>query len=543
MDANRATRWKAFDRKRWQFERTATRRFRRALLETIKPILTAPSATEALQIADTLTDGHIIEAYRATYGQVGAYFAVQTQSEIKHHGGVFEQKNDATVFDRFMRDWIATEGAERIVQVSNTTIRRVKVKLQEGINAGLGIEQIARDMVRSGSGIADLNRARVIARTEIISASNKGSIEGAKATGIPLKKEWLATADTRTRDAHIQADGQTVLMDSDFIVEGEPLEYPGDVNGSAGNVINCRCTQVYQPMGNGQISDVSESLQSTDIGDDGLPKTRDIGELDKLIKGINPNIETKIPKTANPDIVREHYKAINWFDKNMGGIKTKFNYEYSFKKASSKGGQFGYFDPNPVNSAGIRSASGDFIPQNIKMISFKDKESFKDILNHTEKTGWWAKGTTVESIMAHEMAHYVDVIGGLKRAGFVGTNSGGRSILLRDNRAIIPNSFQRMGYQPYIKSYRSSNEIMNEMYKSFGINSDLQNDPALAGQIRSQMAKLRNSQISEIGRYASENPAEYIAMAVQYEYMYPGKNKVAEKITQLLFKRYREGFL
>lgn len=245
MDANRATRWKAFDRKRWQFERTATRRFRRALLETIKPILTAPSANEALQVADGLTDTYLFEAYKDVYGQVGSYFAVQTQSELKHQGAVFEQKNDATVFDRFMRDWVATEGAERIVQVSNTTIRRVKVKLQDGINAGLGIEQIARDMVRSGSGIADLNRARVIARTEIISASNKGSIEGAKATGIPLKKEWLATVDTRTRDTHFSADKQTVLMDSNFIVAGEALNYPGDLNGSAANVISCRCTTIY----------------------------------------------------------------------------------------------------------------------------------------------------------------------------------------------------------------------------------------------------------------------------------------------------------
>jgi hypothetical protein len=30
-----------------------------------------------------------------------------------------------------------------------------------------------------------------------------------------------------------------------FIVMGEELSYPGDINGSAENVINCRCTVTY----------------------------------------------------------------------------------------------------------------------------------------------------------------------------------------------------------------------------------------------------------------------------------------------------------
>ena len=90
----------------------------------------------------------------------------------------------------------------------------------------------------------------MIARTEIISASNKGSLDGAKDTGIPLKKEWLATMDNRTRDAHLIADGQKVLLDELFQVDGDALSYPGDfTNGaSAGNVINCRCTQIYEPL-------------------------------------------------------------------------------------------------------------------------------------------------------------------------------------------------------------------------------------------------------------------------------------------------------
>jgi uncharacterized protein with gpF-like domain len=251
MTNARAIRWKTFDRKRWQFERIATARFRRALVATIRPALNAPSATEALSIADELPVSPLLDAYASTYGQVGSYFAVQTQGEIKTHGGVFETKQEsATVFDRMMRDWIETTGAERVRMVHLTTIRRLKVAIQDGVNAGNGIEQIARDITRTGTGIADIKRARVIARTEIISASNLGSLKGAIETGIPLKKEWLATADSRTRDTHIEADGNAVLIEQNFIVGGDQLAFPGDwTNGaSADQTINCRCTQIYKPL-------------------------------------------------------------------------------------------------------------------------------------------------------------------------------------------------------------------------------------------------------------------------------------------------------
>ena len=46
------------------------------------------------------------------------------------------------------------------------------------------------------------------------------------------------------RPGHAEADGQEVKIDEPFIVDGESLMYPGDVTGSASNVINCRCTVI-----------------------------------------------------------------------------------------------------------------------------------------------------------------------------------------------------------------------------------------------------------------------------------------------------------
>lgn len=101
---------------------------------------------------------------------------------------------------------------------------------------------------RIASDVGGISRATRIARTEVISASNLGSIEGARATGLPLNKTWLATPGNRTRDTHATADGQTVSMDELFDVGGSLLDFPGDWSNNAdvSETVNCRCTVTYQ---------------------------------------------------------------------------------------------------------------------------------------------------------------------------------------------------------------------------------------------------------------------------------------------------------
>ena len=48
-----------------------------------------------------------------------------------------------------------------------------------------------------------------------------------------------------TRSAHRSADGQRVDINERFLVDGESLKFPRDPNGSAKNIINCRCVSIY----------------------------------------------------------------------------------------------------------------------------------------------------------------------------------------------------------------------------------------------------------------------------------------------------------
>ena len=92
----------------------------------------------------------------------------------------------------------------------------------------------------------------MIARTETHSAMNYGRFEMSKQMGFknPVKK-WISARDVRTRDWHRQMNTrEAIAIDEKFevytpIAGGgsipKYMDYTGDMNGGALNVINCRC--------------------------------------------------------------------------------------------------------------------------------------------------------------------------------------------------------------------------------------------------------------------------------------------------------------
>lgn len=104
-------------------------------------------------------------------------------------------------------------------------------------------------------------------RTETMAALNAGAFAGAfdeqERTGEPWEKRWQATDDQRVRHNHRQADGQIRPLHDPFDVGGQPLQFPGDPLGPAGEVINCRCAARYAPA-----SDPSLTAASTSTGEE-----------------------------------------------------------------------------------------------------------------------------------------------------------------------------------------------------------------------------------------------------------------------------------
>lgn len=122
--------------------------------------------------------------------------------------------------------------------------RGIQNAITQGIIQGESIPKIAK---RIGQETGERNRKAMIrqARTSMTGAQNAGRVAAmhdAKEMGIRVKKKWIATLDSKTRDAHAELDGQEVEEDQPFVVNGMEIMYPGDPNADPSLVYNCRCT-------------------------------------------------------------------------------------------------------------------------------------------------------------------------------------------------------------------------------------------------------------------------------------------------------------
>jgi HK97 family phage portal protein len=164
----------------------------------------------------------------------------------------------------------------KVQQITDTTLLKLRLELAEGVVAGESIPQLASRVDSLYLDQIIPNRSTVIARTEVIAASNFGSHEAAKQSGLVLQKVWLATGDHRTRPDHAEADGQQVGMEEPFDVGGEQLLYPGDTSlgASAKETVQCRCTQYYARV---PASDLDGS-DSEDEGDNADDESADAGK-------------------------------------------------------------------------------------------------------------------------------------------------------------------------------------------------------------------------------------------------------------------------
>jgi hypothetical protein len=187
---------------------------------------------------------------------------------IKDTVGEFEGKFDEirkadgkSKWEMMIIDYLANIGGQRITEIvaysKKYILNRLKPILQEGIDSGEGISVIARRIIKDIDEYKigfSRYRAERIARTEIVSSSNWASYGSVKASGLEsrVKKKWLCQIDGRERETHAEMNSKEAIPMEDFFevrtANGgvDLMEYPGDPRGSAGNVINCRCTIIYE---------------------------------------------------------------------------------------------------------------------------------------------------------------------------------------------------------------------------------------------------------------------------------------------------------
>lgn len=128
-----------------------------------------------------------------------------------------------------------------VLPISQHTIDAVDDILSKGIDEGLGVNEMVKRL--EDTPLPEW-RAKMIVRTEATRATNFAQMVAADQSPWEMEKQWIAIEDTRTRYTHSHkgVDGERVGLYEKF---SNGLMYPGDSNGSAKEVINCRCTLGY----------------------------------------------------------------------------------------------------------------------------------------------------------------------------------------------------------------------------------------------------------------------------------------------------------
>lgn len=190
------------------------------------------------------------EVLKDLYTDVGVKWGAKTLAYLKREPRT-EKRMPIGFSEEMIREILAYFSIDLlsdVVEISETTRKNIIDALTKATELGYGIEDTIK--LITDPTITRM-RARLIARTETVTAANKAADISARKTGLVLQKTWIAAKDNRTRHDHRNVDGTTLDVDTPFNVGGYEMMQPGD-RGTKGNptpakeICNCRCTVGYR---------------------------------------------------------------------------------------------------------------------------------------------------------------------------------------------------------------------------------------------------------------------------------------------------------
>jgi len=246
--------WNRTQLKRDSWERKYVLLIRTVLNKQFKALsdrIDATSMSESL--VENIIEREPIEKMMVSlYANVGIAFAKDQFKELKAESQDLLLKDEDKEVDKwyqYMVNYAKVKAGKRITSITGSgraqAIKIIRTYLElstiEGWGADVTASKIKKALIEEGR-VINKWRALRIARTEIVTASNQGAMEGARSLDMPMEKFWLPTYDQRTRDTHSTMEQQNPKdMDSDFQVGVYKMDSPGDPDGGPEETINCRC--------------------------------------------------------------------------------------------------------------------------------------------------------------------------------------------------------------------------------------------------------------------------------------------------------------
>jgi len=136
----------------------------------------------------------------------------------------------------------------KITSITDYTRTLIRNAITQSINDNLPKRDMAKKIFDITQGQIGKKRGLLIARTETTFISSVSAEINIQGNGFKMNKIWIATADARTREAHLaMLNSEAIGQDELFTVGGVKMKYPGDWAGGAENCCNCRCAIAYIP--------------------------------------------------------------------------------------------------------------------------------------------------------------------------------------------------------------------------------------------------------------------------------------------------------
>ena len=237
--------WRKWSRFQQKYEKAFIPKFTKALQIQVKAYI---KTKDIMSIPSFPIYDVLVKLYKSCGPEWAKYAFAQSKKANGQMG--FNERIIELMRQYFGIDLL--NDAELMTQYSRDVIVRV---LSNGLEAGIGIEQIVKELLKHSE--FNAMRARRIARTETVTAANGAAIIYAGQSGAKMDKIWIAVKDTRTRHDHRQVDGTVIDIEKPFKLYNDKLGMiemmqPGartQANGlptPASEVVNCRCTVAFK---------------------------------------------------------------------------------------------------------------------------------------------------------------------------------------------------------------------------------------------------------------------------------------------------------
>ena len=232
-----------------RYEKRYEKQILSALKKQLAPYLAAIKQADAnVNRFDLITQANLADVLESLYIVSGVAYADAIYSAIQPPTKATKEALRASWRD-FMRRYAVLNVTRLLPGIQNTTVGIIQGIVARCLQEGLGILDIARQIEQTAANIFT-NRAKLIARTEMVKSTNAAAMNSAETSDFMYEKKWIpANQPGITRPDHLaMLDSDWIPFNDSFIVGGVNMQQPGDPTAPASQVCNCRCKVVFRIM-------------------------------------------------------------------------------------------------------------------------------------------------------------------------------------------------------------------------------------------------------------------------------------------------------